>query len=153
MKIQTSTLPNGMTLFASVPHSARPHDSLLLERTHFLEDLLAAQNGKPWKEERGVVLKAHGDPAYLVHHVALSTGGMGNMRITEEWNYAELKGRFTFLKCQHMLKIKLMPVPLLLITALILRNAYTCLNGSEISAFYNCQPPSLEDWTKNGPML
>jgi nuclease HARBI1 len=76
---------------------------------------------------------------------------LGNIRITEEWSYAELKGRFSFLEAEHMLKIEGMPVSKMLIAALILRNAHTCMNGSEISAFYDCQPPSLQDWTARGP--
>jgi hypothetical protein len=79
MKIQTSTLPNGITLFASIPESARTHDSLVLERSNFLHDLLEAQRDKPWFLEEGVILKAHGDPAYSSQHVALSSGGTVNI--------------------------------------------------------------------------
>ena len=38
------------------------------------------------------------------------------------------------------------------LTALILKDAYTTMNGSNTSEFFSLNPPTLEHWTARGPI-
>lgn len=36
--------------------------------------------------------------------------------------------------------------------AMILRNAYVCMNGCETSDYFDILPPEFEDWIEEGPL-
>jgi hypothetical protein len=143
-----------MTLHAFPPTSIRPHDSKLLEHSGLLARLRLAQLQKPWYVEQDVTFQVHGDPAYrFMEHPCLSSGGIGDVRISEEFGYAGLKGEFSYLDYKAFLKLKKSPITQIIFVALIIRNAFVCLNGSQVSDFFNCAPPSLVNYTAQGPAM
>lgn len=152
LKVQTSTLPNGMTFHAFPPTSVRAHDSKILNHSGVLTRLREIQLPMPYYVEHGILYQLHGDPAYIKKESSpvLSSGGLGDVRISEEHNYAILKGKFSLIDFKRMLKLKKNPVAKIIFTALILTNAHVCLNDSHIGQYYHCSPPTLHDYTHKG---
>jgi hypothetical protein len=152
VKLQTSTLPNGITLHCFPPVSVRHHDKTVLETSGLLQNLLEAQQNLE-SYENGIIFGIHGDSAYKgINHAAIYAGGLGEIRISEEFNYCGLKTLFSYSDYKHLLKLKKSPISQIIMVSLLLRNALICLNQtSEIGEYFQCRPPTLENYTSNGP--
>ena len=61
--------------------------------------------------------------------------------------FKDITSRWTYLKFNYGLRVKQQPVGLFYIVAADLTNLSTVLNGrSQASIYFNCAPPSLEDY-------
>jgi hypothetical protein len=49
------------------------------------------------------------------------------------------------------LKIRAMPVAQMYLTAMLLRNAYVCMNGCQTAMYFKCKAPSFADWVSQDP--
>lgn len=158
-KWQTIDLPNGMHFNAMGPFSCRDNDLQTLDASGILivmEELL---------RHFGFDAKMFGDSAYLViHHGCLQARienptpqqqlinrVLGALRIIVEWDYGDAMTYFKTLDYAHILKMRKMPVAKMFVCAMILRDAYTTLNGSRASGYFGIQPPTLETWLSQGP--
>jgi hypothetical protein len=63
-----------------------------------------------------------------------------------EWGFGKITGLWSFLDFQRNLKVLLSPVGAYYIVGALLTNCHTCLNGSQTSVYYGCNPPSLEEY-------
>ena len=54
-------------------------------------------------------------------------------------------------RLQKVLKMQLMPVKNIYLTAMILRNAHVTMNGGVTAEYFNLVPPTFETWTSRGP--
>jgi hypothetical protein len=117
-----------------------------------LDTVQQIQQNSRWYQRLGVLLKLHGDSAFALESPVLTYGSeLGFVRISEEWSYAGLKVLFPSTQFRRLLQIKKAPVTKMLMVALLLKNAFVCLNhGSEISDYYGCYPPTLEQYTSRG---
>jgi len=82
---------------------------------------------------------------------ALENRAMSSCRETIEWDYGDVGRYFKHLDYKHVLKIRKMPIAKMCLCAFILRNALVCMNGSNTTEYFNCEPPSFEDWVCQGP--
>ena len=131
--------------------SLRHNDLFMFDQSCIHDILVNIQEGNPLK------YAIWGDSAYqhlVEEHVSfrveglaeLTSKAMGSARETVEWNFAHLKGLFKMLDCRHALRIRGMPVVDMVKSACLLRNAYVSMNGNQTSRFFNCKPPSFEEW-------
>ncbi len=101
-------------------------------------------------------MKILGDSAYsdMNDDVLISIQGLGrglsSLRQTIEWNYALVKNTWKYLDAKECMKIYKQPLCKIILTCLLLQNAFICLNGSQTSSYFNFPPPSLEEWTEQG---
>jgi nuclease HARBI1 len=161
VKFQTVDLPNGMNAQISGPYSCRRNDLFTLRDSNLNQKLSDLQRNEI------VQYKVYGDSAYIVlseshirarHHNVNNTEReilenkvMSSCRQSIEWNYNDLKQSWKFLNTKHCLKLMRMNISSYIITAMIIRNAHVTLNGNITSSYFNCRPPTLEDWTSEGP--
>lgn len=64
-----------------------------------------------------------------------------------------MKEKWRAIDYKKLLRIRGMPVGKMYTLALLLKNAYCCLNGNQTSNYFDCLPPTLEDWTSQGTRL
>ena len=74
-------------------------------------------------------------------------GIMTKIRIANEWAYGITENLYKILKWSYGLRIRQnQEVSYYYLTATILRNAHCTLYGNQISEYFNCYPPSLEEY-------
>ena len=71
---------------------------------------------------------------------------MSRVRIAVEWPFGGISTYFAFVDFKKNLKLYLQAVGKMYIVSTILHNARACLYGNIISAFFETQPPSLEEY-------
>ncbi len=161
MKWQTIDLPNGMNFHVYGPVSVRHNDLYTLFYSEVNDKLAALQAG----EELQYVV--YGDSAYIVvidTHIkarhfdepnsdrqVLENRTLSSCRECIEWDYGDVSTMWAMTDFKKMLKIRKMPVSDIYLCAMLLRNAYNTMNGSNTALYFNLQPPTLEDWTSAGP--
>lgn len=153
LKMQHSTLPNGMTYNVFPPTSIRRSDLENLHESHFLErvaDIMGNQENQLYLH--GVSYQVNADLLFQNFvHPNLTSGRLGNLRISEEWKYGQVKQLFSFITFGKKLRLMSMPLIKIIIVGLLFGNAYICLNGSQANSYFNLNTTSLEDWTSHGP--
>jgi hypothetical protein len=74
-------------------------------------------------------------------------GIMTTIRIANEWAYGITENLYKIFKWSYGLKIRQnQVVSYYYLTATILRNAHCAMYGNQISEYFNCYPPSLEEY-------
>ena len=68
------------------------------------------------------------------------------VRVSVEWLFGDIINSFKFLDHKKNLKIGLSSVRKMYIVCALLRNAITCLHGNQTSAFFDLEPPTLEEY-------
>jgi hypothetical protein len=102
----------------------------------------------------------YGDPAYP--HSALIQVGfagidltpeqrdynkrMSAVRVSVEWVFGKITNYWGFLDHKRNLKVFLQPVAMMYLVGGILTNCHTCVYGGLTGAFFDCTPPTLEDY-------
>lgn len=161
IKFQTVGLPNGIIVHLSGPYEGRIHDANMLRQSGLLPQLEEHMD-RP-QEYGGGVYSIYGDPAYPIraHLIApyptanitaeqrLFNTHMSKVRQSVEWQIGKVIQQFAFLDFSKDLKILLQPVAKLYIVGALLTNCHTCLYGSETGSYFNCAPPSLEEYLQH----
>lgn len=161
MKYQTVDLPNGMNFHAWGPISVRHNDLVSLHESRINDLLVELQLGQ---EFQWVI---YGDSAYIHvpdshilarHHNEINTERqtlenqtLSACRECIEWDYGDVGVMWSMVDYKKMLKMQLMPVKNIYLTAMILRNAYVTMNGGITAEYFNLIPPTFEIWTSQGP--
>ena len=153
LKFQSVVAPNGLIANLFGPVEGRRHDAAMLVMSGLLDELEEysyAPNGE--------ALCIYGDPAYpLRQHLqcpfrqrqALTpeqqafNQSMSKVRVSVEWVFGEIVSYFKFCDFKKNLKIGLSPVGKIYSVCALLRNAITCLYGSNTSDYFAVQPPAL----------
>ena len=153
-KMQSVSAPNGLIANLFGPIEGSRHDSFLLGQSGLME-LLERGSFSP----TGQPLCLYGDPAYP-HRVHLQVGyrnpvlpeeklfneSMSSCRVSVEWVFGDVVERFKFTNFGRMQKIGLSAVAKQFFISALLSNARTCLYGSTTSTYFNCDPPTLEEY-------
>ena len=147
MKWQTITMANGMDFEVWGPVSVRRNDLLTLNRSQILPKLAALQANQQVK------FKIFGDSAYYdEEYLATQAGrGMASCRESIEWRYGDVKGLWKYIDYKHCLQLRKQPLGKIIFVCMLLTNAHCSMYGSEASSYFNCTPPSFEDWLSQGP--
>ena len=102
----------------------------------------------------------YGDPAYplrlhlqtpfrnavLTPDMQAFNDSMSAVRVSVEWLFGDIVNYFKFVDFKKKLKIGLSNVGKIYIVCDLLQNALTCLYGNLTSEYFDCHPPSLEDY-------
>lgn len=154
IKSQSVELPNGMTMDLFGPISFRQNDLEVLNRSQFNQRLDALQQG-------GRKYAVYGDGIFVTKSCLLRSHEgddltvrekkenrvMTKIRIAVEWSFGLTGKLYKYVTNWYNLKIrKTKDVRSYYFVATLLRNAHVCLYGSETSKYFNCMPPSLEDF-------
>lgn len=161
LKWQTIDLPNGMNFHVYGPISVRRNDLTSARWSRFNAKLDQLQANDEYK------YVVYGDSAYLLvsydfikarHNNVINTPrqvlenrALSSCRETIEWDYGDIGRYWAFLDYKHVLKMRVMSVGQICLTAMILRNAHAAMNGCNTSESFMCIPPSFEEWISAGP--
>lgn len=161
LKWQTVDFPNGMNGHVYGPISIRRNDLTTANWSRINELWAALQQGEEYQ------YTIYGDSAYIVlghshikaRHTAdpmpprlvLENKCLSSCRETIEWDYGDIGTLWATLQYKKMLKMRSMPVGNMCLTAMILRNAHVTMNGCNTSEYFQCLPPTFEEWIKEGP--
>lgn len=159
LKYQIVSTPDGIIVHVFGPIEGRRHD-LTLFRVSDLEALLRAHSHDP----TGQPLCIYGDPAYGVGlHIQSPYKGnvsddqgrwntrMSKVREAVEWAFGEVVQYFAFLDFEKNQKVLLQPVGIYYLVAILFTNAHTIFHGNKTSAYFNCAPPTLEEYFSGEP--
>lgn len=108
----------------------------------------------------GAPLCIYGDPAYplRVHLMAPYRSAnitpnqdafnisMSSVRVGVEWVFGDILNYFSFLAFKRNLKVGLSPIGTMYSVCALLRNAYTCLYGSNTSTFFDLTAPTIQEY-------
>jgi hypothetical protein len=149
LKWQTTDLPNGMNFDVFGPATVRHNDNWTLFYSDFVERFRDAQM-RILGQTR---YKCFGDSAYSDTDVIVTaiSKGMAAVREPIEWDYKDLKSVWKICHAYKELKLRQQPIGKMTFLCLLLRNAHCALNGNQTSAYFNCPPPTLEEWVSQGP--
>jgi hypothetical protein len=171
---------SGMNFHVWGPVSCRPHDVWMLTHSNLRALLEALQfdmllkyaiyGDSAFRNMVNAYLKAAHYGGILTHRqgiqnsysplfiscdyniVVLENKTMKRCRETVEWDYGDEDAMFKILCFKNGLQIQKMNIPCLTLSCMLLRNALICLNrGCKTAAYYNCRPPTFQDWIANGP--
>jgi hypothetical protein len=71
---------------------------------------------------------------------------LSRQRVTIEWGFGKIKARCPFVHQSHLLKLQAMDVAATIRVATILTNAHSCMHHCAISLYFNCFPPTVEEY-------
>ncbi|CAB1110587.1 unnamed protein product [Ectocarpus sp. CCAP 1310/34] len=158
MKFQGVITPDGLFVDLWGPVAGTRHDSFILAQSGLMEKLsmLNSPTGHPYC--------LYGDPAYgLSNHLvcpfsASSVGPltpemadfnkrMSHCRVTVEWGFKEITGKWAFVNMKPQQKFLFNPVAKQYRVATLLSNWHSCMNGgNEISQCFGVVPPTFEEY-------
>jgi hypothetical protein len=152
MKWQTVLLACGMDFLVYGPLSCRSNDLNALDESR-VQDILRELCNHGIGE---YLFMMFGDSAYNpsnVMHTSESLPGRGFSSVREiiEWSYKETKQLWKYCDYEHVLKLRNQPVSKIFFVCLLLRNVYVTIHGSQVSTYMSMMPPTLEEWTEQGP--
>jgi hypothetical protein len=143
------------------PISIRRNDLTTANWSRINDLWVALQQGEEYQ------YTIYGDSAYIVlgyshikarHTVdpmpprlVLENKCLSSCRETIEWDYGNIGTMWATLQYKKLLKMRSMPVGNMCLAAMILRNAHVTMNGCHTSEYFNCLPPTFEEWINEGP--
>ena len=159
IKFQTIALPNGMMFHVWGPASCRHNDNYTLQHSNIQQVLSNIQLNQPLK------YVVYGDSAYwsdefiksrhrdeeMCDTKKLENASMSKCRQTVEWDYGLVGSLWKRIFFKKNLKLREQSVCNMTLFCMLITNAYVTMNGSQSSVFFTCMPPSLEEWTSQGP--
>lgn len=156
LKYQTIDLPNGMNFNVYGPVSVRHNDLYTLYKSDIdtkLSNLMHDFDNK---------YCVYGDSAYAIFllqcirsrhgnvinnpRLILENKALSSARQVIEWDYGDVSKFWSMIAFNKVLKMRRMPVAHMYITAMILRNALNCMYGSITASYFDCLPPTFENW-------
>eukprot|EP00854_Cymbomonas_tetramitiformis_P004261 gene4261-5245_t len=154
VKFQSVEAPCGLIVHLFGPIAGHRHDSFMLRESKLLEQL------EEYFSDKDVVFLIYGDPAYPVSEY-LITGYKGinltadqkllnkfmsSCREAVEWAFGKVLQYQAYLDFKKNLKILLSPVSTHYKVGVLVTNMHTCLYGCTSSRYFDCDPPTLEEY-------
>ncbi|QRV83926.1 DDE superfamily endonuclease [Ceratobasidium sp. AG-Ba] len=154
LKFHSVCTPDGIHSHVFGPVEGRRHDETVYRQSN-LERILDLYSYSP----DGSPLVIYGDPAYGLSSLITPYKGshlssdelqfnasMSKVREAVEWSFGEVIRQFAFLDFYKNQKVLLQPVGIFYVVGILLCNAHVILHGSQVSTFFNCSPPTLQEY-------
>lgn len=146
-------LPNGIIANLFGPVVGRRHDSHVLAKSRLyttLEQKFNGYNNPPY---------AYADSGYPLRKFLITpfkgalnwreklvNKKMSALRVSVEWGFGKVIQLFPFVDFKKNLKIYKQPVAKYYKVCVLLTNCHTCLYGSQVCDYFECDPPKLEEY-------
>lgn len=148
-------LPNGIIANLFGPVNGRRHDSHVLAKSGLLNQL--EQKFNPFQNPPYM----YSDTGYPLRKLLIVpfkgvvnrrqnkvNKRMSKLRVAAEWGFAKIIQLFPFLDFKKNLKIYKQQVGNYNKVGVLLTNCHTCLYGSQVSKYFDCNPPALENYLR-----
>jgi hypothetical protein len=162
LKFQAIVTPDGMISHLAGPFEGKLGDWSAWQQSGVVEQIRQVNDGLP----AGEGLLVYGDPAYTASYGVMGpflrrlnrplTEGerefnkfMGEMRRSVECGFGKVVNNFSYISYRNGLKIGLTAVGACYMVAVLLTNAHTCFNGSQVSDDFGLAPPALSVYLQN----
>lgn len=140
------------------PVSCRRHDSYLLKRSQLHAKLTQCLSGFP------VDYLCYGDAAYpLLRFITrgakrvqnpnagnaqeiINARKMSKVRECVEWGFGKIVNMWAFLDFAKNLQMFSSPIATMYTVMAFITNCHTCLYGGQTASFFECVPPTLEEY-------
>lgn len=151
---QALVAPDGMFIHAYGPFTGNRSDQYILSQSNLLE---MAENGE-FTDEEGNQYFFFGDLGYTSGIGILSgfkeaTGVFksfnhiwSNQRIAVEWGFGAITRAWQSLDFVTLQKPRRSRIGMWYLVSMILTNCHMCLHRSQASQYFDCQPPSLDEY-------
>jgi len=155
MKYQSVVTPNGIMLRLDGPFNGRRHDSAIVHFSSLIEDcsINLESNGKSYAiyGDSGYANQKYIKVGYknrkrLTQAQKTFNSDMSALRVSVEYGFGKVITLFAFCDFKKNQKLLLQDLKRQYQAAAILTNCHTCLNGSQVSDYFNCSPPTLEEY-------
>jgi DDE superfamily endonuclease len=149
--------PDGIIVYLWGPFSGRRHDAELYRVSALLETLEEHFNDEegpyPVYADSAFPISPHLQKpipgAHLAPEEALFNTIMSTVRVSIEWSFRGVTGRFQALNWKQNQKILEIPVAQWYLVASLFANLHTCLKrGNQVSDLFGMQPPSVHDYLR-----
>jgi len=158
IKWQGLMLANGIMPMPYGPILGRHHDSYMLERSRLVRIM------RRISRKLGRIYCGYGDPAYpqsqwlqgpfrhrMLNHVeAAFNASMSSARIPNEWGFGKVRTNWAYLDYHKGMRPYMNDIARYWPVAQILTNCHTCCYGSQTSAYFQVEPPSLHVYVGMG---
>ncbi|RDB30989.1 hypothetical protein Hypma_000158 [Hypsizygus marmoreus] len=144
LKYHLLLTPDGIMIHIYGPVEGRQHDETVYKESS-LEDILKAHFHTPEEAE----LFIFGDSGYSCHGHILTPYKDPQTEAQHSWNSQMSK---VHEPVDQNAKVLLQPCGLYYLVAILLCNAHTILHYSQTLQYFNCAPPSLEEYFYGGPV-
>ncbi|KAF7334095.1 hypothetical protein MVEN_02315300 [Mycena venus] len=155
LKYHLVVSPDGIIIHVYSPVEGRRHDATVLKESGLLDIL-----DKHFWGPNGERYFIYGDPAYQTgaHIMAPYKGAhltedkrawnaqMSKIQEPVEWMFKEVNSVFKFLNFSENQKVLLSPCGLFYMVPVLLTNAHTILHLPQTPRYFNCTPPSLNEY-------
>ena len=150
IKFQAVEGPNGMTLDLYGPVTGSHNDNFLLRMSEITQRMQNYPDAQRYR--------IYGDSAYpMGEHITrpyknpvdgqgFINSVMSELRICVEWGFARNVNLFAYCDYPKGLHLLSTPIGRVYVVAVLLRNANNALYGGETSRYFDCLPPTLEEY-------
>ena len=155
MKFQLVVVPNGLIANLYGPVEDKIHDSGMLMDSGLLNQLQQysfGQNQYPLciYEDPGYPLRVHLQVGFRRTQLSQQqvdwNTRMSEVHVSVELIFGDIITYFKFLDFKKDLKIGLNPVGKMHIVCTLLQNTRVCLYGNTTSTYFDCEPPTVEEY-------
>lgn len=154
IKFQSLIAPDGIIINLEGTEKGNRHDSMMFNSSNFNRNLDTYLN------INNVKYRFLGDSAYRRsdHLIKCIVGNnltqsqidlnkeIYTTRVCVEWGFSKKIQQFSFNNYKKNLKLYLQSVGLYYMVSVILCNCHTYFYGSKTGNYFNCEPPSLEEY-------
>ncbi|CAN8023026.1 unnamed protein product [Ixodes persulcatus] len=154
VKYQSIMCPNGIVCQLDGPYPGRRHDAGILRDSGLyskLERLVGNQDlviyGDPAYPLKPLLLKPYGGSSLTPTQQAFNFG-MSRVRQAVEWGCGKVVAEFAFLDFKKNQKLLRQQVEQMYKVGTILCNCHTAIYGSQVTSYFNLDPPSLQEYLR-----
>ncbi|XP_075722542.1 uncharacterized protein LOC142765428 [Rhipicephalus microplus] len=153
LKYQSIMCPNGIICQLSGPYVSSRHDASIFRKSNTYRKLE--------KLAKGHSFCLYGDPAYPLRSLLLKPYGgnvtvqqrafnkrMSSVRQAVECGFGKIAGLFAFLDFRKNQRLKRQKVSRMYKVGTIFANCHTCMYGSQVSQYFQVEPPQLEEYLR-----
>lgn len=155
LKFQSVVCPNGLIVHMFGPLEGCRHDSRMLSLSGLVNQIrnsrrlrdycLFGDHAYPLRAE--IICPYKG--ANLTNEQQQFNLAMSPVRESVEWGFEYIITNFAFVDFRKNQKLFLQPIGQYYKVATLLSNCKTCLYGNQISDYFRCDPPNLENYINN----
>jgi hypothetical protein len=158
MQFQGVTTPDGMIRSIAGPFEGRNSDwgiwrlsglqaVLNIHSVNLNGEEVFLYGDGAYRRQRGIMGTYKALPGVpLTHRQKTFNTEMSRLRICVEWSFGKVLQYFGYVGHKMGMKMGLSPVAAYYLTAVFFTNCHTCYYGSNTSFYFDCLPPSIEEY-------
>lgn len=155
LKYQSIIFPNGLIGRLDGPFIGRRHDAAILNLSNLREEMETifsrhinhyALFGDPGYSNSQYIKVGYKNHQHLSDKQKVFNKDMSSLRVSVEYGFGKIVQLFAFVDFKKNQKLFLQHLKKQYYVAAFLVNCYICMNGSQVSDYFQCLPPSIQEY-------